>query len=329
MNKKLNILVLIKPFWNYVKHLPKIDFIRTLAKHTNITYWYKEGHIKDILAKLDVKPDFIYHYDIAWNYAFAPRIIGLGEIDIPKGCFVIDIHWSPESRKDYFKVNKIDMIFSASKHPFVNTFPQYESKLYWLPWSVNTDIFKDWGNKKDIDYLLMGLVHVNWTNENKFKRPGKNPPKGRYAFREAVLEQLADKPNFVFRPHPGHRAKKEDIFVWKKYARELNRAKIFFTCGSRNQSGGYAVLKYFEAPACKTLLIAEQNRDIAELGFKDGVNYVSCTTDNVEEKAVYYLLHDKKRKEITENGYQFIQNNHTNEHRALTMITNIETFLQK
>ncbi|MBH0231737.1 hypothetical protein H0267_16155 [Halobacillus sp. KCTC 3957] len=37
------------------------------------------------------------------------------------------------------------------------------------------------------------------------------------------------------------------LYVDKKYALELNRAKIFFTCGSVFQ---YPVLKFYEAPAC-------------------------------------------------------------------------------
>lgn len=327
MNRKLNILILIKPFWKYPKHQPKFDMIQTIEKYANVTYWYEDGHIKNILKKLEVKPDFIFHYDIAWRNGLAPRITGLGECEIPKGCFVIDLHWEPNERIRYFEMNKIDMIFSASKHPFLYTFPQYESKLYWLPWSINPEIYKDRSLKKDIDYLLMGLVYVELANESKFKRPGKTPPKGRYKFRDEVFQQLNDQSGFIYHPHPGHRMKGDDLIVREKYAREFNRAKMFFTCGSRSKSGGYAVLKFFEAPACKTLLLAEPNKDIEALGFRDGENFVACTVDQITEKANYYLLNDKKREEITINGYQFIHENHTNDHRIQQMIANIEEFL--
>src|SRR5690625_6195272 len=73
------------------------------------------------------------------------------------------------------------------------------------------------------------------------------PPKGRYAFRDAVFKNFKDREDFVFHPHPGHLVKKaNNIFVNEKYAKELNRSKIFFTCGSRISTGSVAVLKYLD-----------------------------------------------------------------------------------
>lgn len=328
MNKRLNILVLIKPFWDYVKHQPKIDMVRSIEQYANVMYWYEDGDIQDILTKLEVKPDFIFHYDIAWNNGLAPMIKGLGGVEIPKGCFVIDLHWSPSERIRYFEENKIDLIFSVSKHPFLQVFPDYEEKMVWLPWSINPNVFKDWGKEKDIDYLLMGLVYVELTKESRYNIPKKIPPKGRYAFRDTVFEKMWDKDGFVFHPHPGHRSESEDILVEEKYARELNRAKIFFTCGSRSETGGYAVLKFFEAPACNTLLLAEPNKEIEELGFIDGVHYVACTVEDVDEKAMYYLLNEEKRKEIARNGYEFVHTHHTNRVRIQPMIEEIKTVIQ-
>lgn len=328
MPKKLKILILIKKFWVYPKHQPKIDLFRALEKYADVYYWYKNGDIKDILKTINVQPDFIFHYDIAWHYGLAPKIEGLENIDIPKGCFVIDLHWKQEQRIRYIEKSKIDIIFSATKHPFLNVFPQYKSKLCWLPWAINSNIMKDWGMKKDIDFLLMGLVYVNKNSRGKFPLPRKIPAKGRYAFRDAVFEKMKNNPGFVFHPHPGHRVTKSDLLiVGKQYAKELNRSKIFFTCGSRNKSGAVAVLKFFEAPACKTLLLAEPNKDIEELGFVDGENYVSCTVDNVVDKAMYYSLNQKERERITVNGYQFIHQHHTNQIRAKQMIRQIKAVL--
>jgi spore maturation protein CgeB len=91
--------------------------------------------------------------------------------------------------------------------------------------------------------------------------------------------------------------------VNEKYARELNRARIFFTCGGEFQ---YAVAKFFEAPGCRTLLLAKPNKDILELGFKDGVNFVACNESDFYDKAIYYLRNYKERERITNNGYHFI-----------------------
>lgn len=321
MDKRLKILVLIRKFDNYPKHQPKMDMIRALEKQADVFYWHENGNIKDILHELQIQPDFIFHYDIAWGYGLSPKITGLPEIDIPKGCFVIDLHWSPNARITYVRENNIDIIFSATKNPFLKVFPQFSEKFCWLPWSINPDVMKDWKMKKDISCLLMGLVYIDKKNKGKFKLPRNIPPKGRYLFRDKVFEIMKDEPGFQFHPHPGHRAgSSAKLMVNENYAKELNRSKIFYTCGSRHENGGIPVLKFFEAPACRTLLLAEDNEDIKELGFVDGENFVSCTVDNIAEKTKYYLENDEERERITENGYKFVHQHHTNNHRAKKMI---------
>src|SRR5690625_4317217 len=187
MEENLKILILINKIGKYPKHQPKIDMITSLEKHADIFYWHGDGHIKDILNTLKLKPDFIFHYDIAWNYGLAPMVEGLGEVGVPTGCFVIDLHWNPNERIQYFEDNKIDLIFSATKHPFLSVFPQYKKKLRWLPWSINSNVMKDYQLKKDINTLLMGLVFIDPSSHGKHVLPKKAPPKNRSAFRNAVF----------------------------------------------------------------------------------------------------------------------------------------------
>lgn len=329
MGKRLKILILIRKFWEkYTTHKPKIDMIKALEKHADVYYWHENGHINNILQQLNVKPDFIFHYDIAWSYGLAPKIDGLKEIDIASGCFVIDLHWKPQKRIDYFEENNIDLIFSVAKHPFLNIFPQYKNKHRWLPWSINPGVMKDYHLKKEIDLLLMGLVYINSNNRGSYQLPNKMPIKNRYAFRDAVFRKMKDRENFMFHPHPGNRVKKtQKLIVNETYAKELNRSKIFFTCGSRGATGSVAVLKFFEAPACNSLLLAEPNQEIEELGFVDGENFVACTIENVENKANYYLANEAERNRISKNGYEFIHKFHTNEQRAKQMIKEIDRLL--
>lgn len=326
--KHPKILILMKPFGKFPKHQPKVDMIQALEQYAEVYYWSKNGHIQDILKKLAIEPDFILHYDIAWNSFFAPRVEGLDEVKIPTGCFVIDLHWKPEQRIKYINDNQIDIIFSVSKHPFLKLFPQFNNKMYWTPWAINPKIMKDWRKRKDIDCLLMGLVYVDHRNLAGHTLPRQLPSKGRYAFRDAVFEQMKTTPGFVFHPHPGHLTIKSDLLLANKaYAEEINRAKIFYTCGSRNTTGGIAVLKFFEVPACHTLLLAETNEDIEELGFKDTVNFVACTIEEIKEKTNFYLTHDSIRQKITKNGYEFIHQHHTIHHRARQMIEEIKKLI--
>lgn len=321
MQKKLTILILVRPFWlHYPKHKPKADFLKSISEFANVYYWYDDGDIHDILKQLNITPDFIFHYDIAWHYRLAPKVTGLEEIAIPKGCFVIDLHWSPKSRIAYIEKNQIDIIFSVSKYPFLEVFPQYETKMYWLPWAINSEIIKNWNLNKSINYLLMGLVHY----QSVGKPLAYVPKEGRYPFRRAVLEQLKNEEGFLYHAHPGHAAKpSRNVFLNEKYAKELNRAKLFFTCGGRGIGGGVPVLKFFEAPGCHTLLLAESNPDIEALGFIDEKHYISCTIDNVAQKAKYYLAHEEEREIITKTGYQFIHQQHTNTIRAKQFIDKV------
>jgi len=300
------------------KHKVKFEMVKAIDEFADVQYWYKDGYLPNILSKINFKPDFIFHYDIAYNYALSPKITGLNVVDIPKGCFVIDSHFDKNVRINYFEENKIDIIFSVTKGHFLSVFPEYQKKFKWHPWSIDPTIFKDWNMNKDINYLLMGLVNnglVRW------------PPKGKYPFREAVLQQMKNEPGFIHHPHPGLYIKEEEhAFLNEKYAKELNKAKIFFTCGSKLH---YPVLKFFEAPACKTLLLAEPNQDILELGFTDGSNFIACNINDFYEKAKYYLQNEEERKRITDNGYHFIHSQHTNRIRAQEFINTIKKFLNK
>lgn len=322
------ILILIKPFWSYPKHQPKFEIIREFERFANVYYWFHDGDIQDIIRRIGVQPDFIFHYDIAWYYSLAPKITGLRDIQIPKGCFVIDLHWQPKLRRKYFQENHIDLIFSVTRTPFLKLFPEYRDQFRWLPWSIDPDIMKDYKLVKDIDYLLMGLVYFEQKQAGRFGLPRQFPAKGRYAFRDAVYEKMRSKQGFMYYPHPGHRTlDTENMIVNKRYAQALNRSKMFFTCGSRDKNGGITVQKFFEAPACRTLLLAEANEDLKHLGFIDGENFVSCRIENVEEKARKYLVDEFERKRITDNGYRLIHRLHTNQERAKSFVKEVSKVL--
>jgi hypothetical protein len=317
MSNKLKILIFIKQFWKELaKHRGKYDFVKSIEEFADVIYWTKDGDAVQILKYLETrhhfKPDFLFMYDHVYQ-AFAPNIYGLDQLNIPKGYYVMDVYFpaSKKLREDFMKQNHIDLVFSVTKQAFLKQFPQYKEKFRWLPFSINPDIYKDYQQPKTMNYLLMGLVHY--------------PKAGTYPFREAVLKQMKNEKGFVYYQHPGHLVKYEDdAYVNEKYAKEINRAKIFFTCGSIYQ---YPVLKFFEAPACHTLLLAEASDDIYELGFKDRVHFVACDEKNVYEKAKYYLQHNLEREQITKSGYEFIHSHHTNRKRAMQFIDYINRFL--
>ncbi|KGA97302.1 hypothetical protein AJ85_16620 [Alkalihalobacillus alcalophilus ATCC 27647 = CGMCC 1.3604] len=303
--KKLVILILVREFWRkFPKHKSLYDLLKPLQYFADVYYWHEDGHIQDILNKFPKQPDFILHYDNANRSALAPIITGLETVSIPKGCVVIDERTDQSLRQRYFIHNKIDLIFSVTKAPFLKSFPQFKAQFRWFPFSINSRVFKDWKLPKNISGLLMG--HID----------------SKYPFRAKVLEEMRGVGGFKYHPHMSPVDK--GIFD-EQFSKELNRSKIFFTCGSIYE---YPVRKFFEALGSRTLLLAEYVPDIEELGFIDGIHYVVCTKDNFKEKYEYYLKHEEERKKIIDQGYQFVQCHHTSIHRAHKMVQDIKAFIQ-
>src|SRR5690625_987024 len=152
---KLNILILVRRFDKlFPKHKVKYEFLQAIEAVANVSYHHDDGDILDILKQQKNRPDFILHYDITAKNTLSPHIKNLNKIDIPVGAYIIDAHWKPEQRKKYLKENNISLIFSVSKYPFLQRFPEYKSKFCFLPFSVNPALIKDWKLKKDINFLL-------------------------------------------------------------------------------------------------------------------------------------------------------------------------------
>jgi len=308
---KLKILVFAR--FSQRRHRYYKDFIIELGKHAHVQVWNKDGwEINYILKTLKMKqfvPDFIFHYDFAYNYHISPRIYGLSNTKILKGVYYIDLQTQTAERKEFVYKNKINLVFSPYKDFFFRTLPELKNKFRWLPFSINPDVYKDWKLQKDTDFLFMGRSWGEW-----------------YPFRGKVLKTMGNMEGFVYHKHPNEgNPKEEEVFLGERYAREINRAKIFFTCGTKFN---YPVAKYLEVPACNTLLIAKGNKDLKDLGFVNGKNFVECTDDNFYDLAMYYLKHEEERKRIAENGYNLVHLRHTNSIRVVEFINTIKSYLK-
>ncbi|MDQ8735762.1 glycosyltransferase [Paenibacillus sp. LHD-38] len=307
--RKTKVLILIKPFNKKMpKHQHKYDFIKAIEKVADVQYWHRNGDILDILKKIKMKPDFIFHYDIAWNYAFSPNITNLNKVKIPLGCYVMDVHWNKKFRSAYFhKTAKPDLIFSASKYPFLKVFPECKPKFRWSPFAINPKVIKDYKLRKNIKFSLLGLIQP------------------RYKFRKAVLRRMRRVKGFINFKHPGHKARaRRGLLINSNYAKVINRSQISFTCGSDLK---IPVAKFFELPGCKTLMLAEPNRDLKGLGFKDKVNYIACSRKNFYRKALSFQKNKRARARITRNGYNFIRKYHTIQVRAQQFVAEVRKIL--
>ncbi|MFJ8264799.1 glycosyltransferase [Peribacillus asahii] len=132
--------------------------------------------------------------------------------------------------------------------------------MFWLPHFVNISIFKDYQYPKEIKWLLMGMTSNH------------------YPLRQIIKKHMINKKGFVYHRHPGYKNVNDQdskIFVGRNYAKEINRAKMFFTDDSKFH---YPFMKYYEVLACNTLLLAPANQELLDLGFKPGENFVEITS---------------------------------------------------
>lgn len=79
---------------------------------------------------------------------------------------------------------------------------------------------------------------------------------------------------------------KKNVFVGQNYAKELNRSKIVLTCDSVFK---YPLMKYFEITACNALLLASYSKELGDLGFIPGVNFVAIDELCFEEKKLIII----------------------------------------
>nr|WP_249292346.1 glycosyltransferase [Metabacillus flavus] len=285
-----------------------VYFIRELSKVTRLSVSCESGPIKEIINNAGIKPDFIYLNDYGENGS--PEISGLEDLEIPFAVGLHDLHYNYPNRKKDLTGIRVKYIFTCYRDKFLNWYPEFTERMRWLPHHVNTEIFKDYKLEKDNELLMMGAALEEF-----------------YPLRRTIMKRFEERPEFVYHGHPGYRKIGEGekkVFTGEKYAKEINRAKIFLTCDSIFH---YPIMKYYEATACNTLLMAPSSRELMDLGFIPGVNFISIDEGCFEEKADYYLHHDQERERIALNGMRMVHKRHSTKKRAEEFVQFVDEIL--
>lgn len=301
---KLNLLFITKDFRQHVER-SSYYLSEELGKLTNLVMWSRDGGIRDILEEIDMVPDFILLNDFKPDYS--PFIRRLRDSPVPYGVIMHDLQYKIQQRKAFITSENVRHIFSIYRDPFYRYYPEFSDRMIWLPHHVPLGIFKDYGHEKTIDWLMTGAMipHI-------------------YPLRCQMYEGLKRRSGFTHIAHPGYKNVVEDdpgIYTGEKYARLINQAKIFLTCDSVER---FPVLKYYEAAACNTLLLAGGNKELNDLGFIDGETFISVNRDNFMEKADYYAGHEEERKRIAARGMEMVSRRHSTEQRAKELVETIK-----
>ncbi len=308
MKKKMKFLFITKD-WNNGIEKNTVYLANQLSECTQYMEWNKPGDIRSILDKLPFKPDFILLND--FRSTRCPEITGLKNLKIPFGIIIHDLSYKPKQRKSFIIDNNIKHLFVHYKDSFINNYSEFKDRMIWFPHYVNTDVFKDYKLPKSYDYLMMGCMNRDI-----------------YPLRAQMLNTMNDLPGFKYHEHPGYGKStytEKNNIVGKRYAKEINRSKIFLT---DNSIYHYPLMKYFEVLACNTLLLAPYSKEIAQLGFIPSVNFVEVNEKTYLEKAKYYLdNYDSIGKKIAKKGFEMVNKNHSVVHRSSQFIKKIEEII--
>lgn len=305
--RKLKLLLIIRDFSKWI-HTEPHYLAKELSNSTNLVVWHDPGNIHDIINHIKFVPDFILIYLYGSIESISPPITGLNSLTIPYGIYLEDLH-NINNLPQKITNDNVKYIFTCYRDSFYRMYPELVDKVRWLPHHVNTQIFKDYNLPKENNMLMIGAIFQAY-----------------YPLRYKILQTLSNNPDFVYHHHPGYRDinDNENKLVKENYAKEINKAKIFFTCDSIYQ---YPVLKYLEAPACKTLLLASDSRELYDLGFRPGENFIAINEHNFVEKAEYYLRNEKEREIIAENGFKLVHEKHSTLKRTQDLIMMIHEIL--
>lgn len=259
-------------------------------------------------------PDFVLCYKV-------DEIPGLDVIPYPSGVNRDELQTEDNTAEEAvrkFTQHKIDLVISHQmrqlEHPLLKALPCH---FAYIPYCVDTTVFKDYHKSKTIDVLLVGHLAG-----------------ARYPLRARLYQYLLAMQKdrrfqgykLCVHPHPGYRLKQafDDAHVIQ-YAQLMNASKICLTC-----SGKYHLkyAKYVEIAACRSLVMADMPGEDQEI-LK---NYLAEIPSNVDyepfaERLLYYLEHTAEREALIEKGYEIVQQSFTQERYAKDFVRVIREYL--
>jgi hypothetical protein len=215
------------------------------------------------------KPELVF---VSYHHGFTQRVEGLDRLPVPKVGFVGDSYdfqaLDPRraEKTAFFRRARFDALVTVYPHTDEMVWDGLGERVPILhsAWAVDPEIFRPMHRRRPYDIASLG-AHT----------PGK------YPLRNAVRRHLESQRELAFL-----RRQRVGTHDGPRFARALNRLRGCFTCASVY---GFTVMKYFEIPACETLLFAEHTAALPGLGFRDGENFVEVGPGDFADKFRHYL----------------------------------------
>jgi hypothetical protein len=189
----------------------------------------------------------------------------------------------------------IDTVFTIATAAAEYT-PEISENLFVWPNFVDADVYRDYGQSKNIPVLFTG-------NTNAL-----------YPWRQKIIKRVSKYYPSLICPHPGYGPAKPagQVSAGVSYARMLNASWFVPACGTIAKE---IVRKHLEVPACKACLITEQSAAVEAAGFADMQNCVFADEHNVMDKLDYLFRNPDVLNSIIDEGHQLVHSRHTLKHR--------------
>ena len=233
---------------------------------------------------------------------------GIKSLNIPKAIILSDF-WniSEDSLPEYLAwldLNTVNFVLCYYPHlPIALKNTKYERRFLYVPPCFDPCLFNDWGLEKEYDLGFMGA--------------GIADPDPFYPERETIHKKLIEKTkiSYLYKKHPGWgNHDKSHSYVGEGFSRTINTCKTFVTTGGKYNC---PYPKFVEIMASKSCLLAITPLGFEALGLIDGQNYISVTTENIEDIVDQTLGNPRLIERIAENGYQHAMKNYSCYARAL------------
>jgi len=274
------------------------------------TVYYGTGHPRYMGKKQDLSKVLgdCSEYDVIITYIMKRLknwVRGLEKIKIPKVHIVVD--YIPVAGLDvvydsYLNQHKYSLIFARTGFELRHLRKRRKEHTEYLPYSVDTGIYKDIGLERTLDAVVMWNRGSGYPNRTHIK---KRLTKLNYSDRSMKV--------FIGRP------------LHYDYVKKLQESKI-----GVNSLNMYGCLnqKFTETMACGAMLLTDRPKELGAQGFvpekhlaiyKDESDFVN--------KLKYFLKNDDVRAEIAKNGRDFVHEYHSNKVRVREMLRVIQEVL--
>jgi len=205
---------------------------------------------------------------------------------------VIDTHIESDWRVELANKGKFDLVCVAQKEGL--KLPWESKNVLWVPLACDIETHSVGPKEKKYDVAVIMNFHSQYASERI----------------DYVHDLLAAVPNFFF----GNRTPEQ-------MAEKFAESRIVFNKRLNKDLN----MRDFEALCSGSVLLADRQGDMAEIGLIDGVHYVGYSgKDEMKEKAKWILENPEKAEHIAYNGQLEVMASHTYRHRAEKMLQEIK-----